>query len=289
MPSRLTMLAILAFWLAATGWFAARDIAPHWRAGDPPPYTIELADEAMRNLLPVRWTLSRNGKPLGVVRTHLRYSAADDNYELSAEAPEIVLLDIVLLKVVASNFRDVVCVSRDGELRATHTYVQLRATGPLNGTFTASLDAVVARNQLLRRCTLVSPGIGEFSPTLEPIAQVHGSILNPLHPVPRITGLRLGQRWRQPLVAPHGDILRAALAQLPGGDKAAALAEQGPKSLDAEVREGTMPWNSQTHDCFVIEFRGDEFLARVWVDKADGLVLRQEADSHGETMRLERE
>lgn len=291
MPPRPLVVAVVLFWLAAAGWFAARDLAPLWRTGGPPPYTIELADEATNKPLPVQWALSRNGQPLGRATTKTTYRNADDTFELSLTAPELTLLDAGVLKVVAEKFADAIRVTREGELRAMHTEATLKATSALFGKFTgrATLDAEVEGDQLVRRCRLESPGLGEFAPKLEPVERVRGRVLNPLHPVPRVHGLRLGQRWTQPLVAPHGDILRAALAQLPGGDKAAALVEQGPKTLDAVVREGTMPWGRQERDCFVIEFRGEEFVARVWVDKADGQVLRQEAESHGEVVRLERE
>lgn len=291
MPPRLAVVAIVLLWLAAAGWFAVRDLAPLWRAGGPPPYTIELADEATHKPLPVLWVLTRNGQPLGRATTKTTYSDADDTFELSLTAAELVLLDAGVMKVVAEKFTDAIRVTREGELRAMHTETALKATSALFGKFTgqATLDAEVQGDQLVRHCRLESKGIGTFEPKLEPVERVRGSVLNPLHPVPRIHGLRLGQRWTQPLVAPHGDILRAALAQVPGGDKAAVLAEQGPKTLDAVVLEGTMPWARQERACFVIEFRGEEFVARVWVDQTDGQVLRQEAESHGEVVRLERE
>ena len=46
MPSRPVTLTIIAFWLLTTAWFVAADIVPTRHTGDPPPYTIELADEA---------------------------------------------------------------------------------------------------------------------------------------------------------------------------------------------------------------------------------------------------
>ena len=62
MPSRLFILVIVSFWLATTGWFVAREVAPRWRSGDAPPYAIELADEALKSPVPIKWRLVWNGR-----------------------------------------------------------------------------------------------------------------------------------------------------------------------------------------------------------------------------------
>src|SRR5207253_2067046 len=48
MPPRWMTWAIVAFWLATTTWLVVREVAPRWRAGEPPPYTIDLTDEVSR-------------------------------------------------------------------------------------------------------------------------------------------------------------------------------------------------------------------------------------------------
>ena len=49
MPARPLLLAILFFWVATTGWLFYKELWPHLRSGQPPPYTIDLADEARRD------------------------------------------------------------------------------------------------------------------------------------------------------------------------------------------------------------------------------------------------
>jgi hypothetical protein len=297
MPSRPLLLAIVAFWLATAVWFFDRDVWPYIRPDAAPPYTIELADEASRQSVPVRWVLSRNDEDIGIVKTHIQYSERDDTFELTAESSELVLLGTAVLAVKALKLKDQVRVNRDGELRATSFEVTLEArllgAAPIQGQVTIAAQA--RNDRLERRCRVELPGLGTFEPALEPVPLTSGSVLNPLHPVPRITGLRPGQHWRQPLVDPRGDILRALLKNLPGGEQASALASQKPQSLYAEVRAAPEPlrWEGGEHLCLVVEYRGDlrgeEFRARTWVRVADGNVLRQEFEAFGEVLVLKRE
>jgi hypothetical protein len=297
MPSRLVTLAIVAFWLGTVVWFFDHDIWPYIRPGTAPPYTIELADEALPGrMVPVGWVCLRNGEKVGTVRTTLRYLEAEDGFELTASSSELVLLRTPVIRVVALDLSDRVQVNRDGELRslASDVRVSIRVIGQdMSGR--VSIGAEVRNDRLERRCRIEVPGLGIYEPALPPVPPTRGTVLNPLHPVPRITGLRPGQHWRQPLVDPRSDILRALTANLPGGDQASALAAPGPQSLVAEVRPEpeVLAWEGGEQPCLVIDYRGDlqgeEFKAHTWVRASDGLVLRQEVEAHGELLVMQRE
>src|SRR5205814_3102506 len=45
MPHRSIVAAIVLAWLFANGWLFYREVWPHWRSGDPPPYAIDLTEE----------------------------------------------------------------------------------------------------------------------------------------------------------------------------------------------------------------------------------------------------
>jgi hypothetical protein len=296
MPSRSVSLAILAFWLLAAGWFVVRDVRPFNRSGEPPPYVIALADEALPNNVPFRWTCTLHGKKIGTVSTALVYKASDDAFELQARSPKLTFLELPLsgngrITISANDYDDRVRVTRSGELRMMRTLVNLVIEG-VTPAISARLilSAAVRNGRLERQFRLESPQIGQFEPVLESVDPPHGSMLNPMHPVVRITGLRPGQNWRQPLIDPRTDILRAALSQwLPG--KAAPLPDP-PRELAARVlpEADLLEWPGESHWCFVIEYRdGEDYIARTWVRKTDGAVLRQEAGAHGETLVLQRE
>jgi hypothetical protein len=296
MPSRPLTLAIVVFWLATVGWFFARDVWPHWRPGDPPPYTIELADEALRQMVPVRWTFLRNGTKLGTIRTNLNYNESDDTFELSAFSKELKLAGLGFVEIQAEDYNDLIRVTRDGELRAMTTDVKLVVSG-LGPEFVghAHIEARMRRGRLERQFRLEAPILGTFAPELEPAPPIRGSVLNPTHPINRINGLRPGQHWRQPLNDPRSEIIKLALGRLMNGGPAGSLPETAPVALAAEVlpQPQDLEWEGVAHPCLVIEYRGDlqgdEITARTWVRQSDGLVLRQEVEAHGEKLVLQRE
>src|SRR5947209_2251291 len=122
MPSRLLILVIVSFWLATTGWFVAREVAPRWRSGDAPPYAIELADEALKNPVPIKWRLVWNGKDIGQVRTSMQYKDADNLFELNAISDRIDLPGP--FKVSARKVVNCLKVNHDGELRGVETNIE---------------------------------------------------------------------------------------------------------------------------------------------------------------------
>src|SRR5262249_55387308 len=127
-----------------------------------------------------------------------------------------------------------------------------------------------------------------------------GVLLDPLHPPNRLDALRPGQHWRMPVV--HSlvfleslslaleeysanrpqDLLRMVLARVAG------IGDAVPE-LDAEVLAETerlplakdappLPGNKLPPECLVIEARGEDTHARIWVQRSEGpkkgLVLR---------------
>lgn len=303
MPSRFFALAIVVFWLAVTGWFVARDIAPQWQSDTAPPFSIELADEAVRQVVPVRWRILRDDVEIGQLRTTLRPVEAGDEYELTAQCNELTAMDANLpligpARVIIRNFDDRWRVSREGELLGMKTSLNLFArvgNGPAV-TADAELGADAIHGKWRRWFRLRSPGLGEFAPELEPGEVIRGSVLSPLHPLHRLTGLRPSQRWRQPLVSPHEEIVRAALARLPGAESTSrAIDRHSIRWLDAQVRPTVemLEWSGGDAECLVIDYHGDwhgdDFRAQTWVRRSDGLVLRQAAESTGQRLALQRE
>src|SRR5258707_903491 len=57
----------------------------------------------------------------------------------------------------------------------------------------------------------LGPFGGKVDVKLDPIEAPTRSILNPMHPVPKITGLRPGRRWQMPVLNPLGDVVQPAI------------------------------------------------------------------------------
>jgi len=119
----------------------------------------------------------------------------------------------------------------------------------------------------------------QFKPV--PVART-GSVLNPLHPVNRIKGLRPGQTWRMPLLDPVAKA-QGALEHLLGKNDA--------PFLNARVlpQPQMLPDHPSPIPCLVIEYDDEETRPRTWVQVGSGLVLRQEASQLGRRMILQRD
>lgn len=292
MPSRLISLGIVVFWLATSAWLFQRELWPRLKPNEPPPYTIDLVDEARDHAAPIRWTVYRDGQKIGKASTSVSYNEQDDTFNLhnTMEHMELYRSRLMRTSIVLTKAHSVYRVTRQGELRGIEVDlaggVLLPALEPFN--FKAHVEGQVAGGRL------TPTGYVEWLKErkdiqAEPVAvSAYGSVLNPLHPVNRIRGLRPGQTWRMPLVDPLGDVMAATAAEalamkLPG------LAG-GPRYLTAVVSEPqSFTWGNVVVSCLIIEYQGDgDVTARTWVRESDGLVLRQEA-RQGELLVLQRD
>jgi hypothetical protein len=307
MPPRLLSLLIVAFWTATIGWLFYLDVWPQLRPGGPPPFSIDLADEATQ-AVNHRWTITRREpkgeeKLLGYLETWMTYRGEDDSFELHSKVKRLDLVSADFLGVEVADLNTSYRVTRDGRLISARTGVDL-AVKLRPGDLTlykmqAEVEGDVRDGELFAVCRFESGG-EQFEERLPPVAAPHGNVLNPLQPVNRLRGLRPGQHWQLPLVDPLADAMRAGVRTLltrkvsgEVGRFAQTMldrAPHGPRVLVAEVGDEPVmcEYNNGRHPCWLIEYRGDELAARTWVRVEDGLVLRQEATQQDETLALHR-
>jgi hypothetical protein len=300
MPARPWVLAIVIFWVVTTGWLFYRDFWPSLRPGEPPPYTIDLVDEARR--VPISWTVYRgeesNEQKVGSASTSVQYHPEDDTFDLygSLLYPKPVPGVERLMLIMESVYR----VTRDGELkhvRANMTVViralkdEIRVRGQIEGP--------VRDGRFVPEGHIAFPG-GEQPLVIEPVSvEGRGNVLNPQHPLNRILDLRPGQHWRVPLFDPvalalsrasagaNADpVVELVVAALAGSNRTAA----GFRVLEARVvpQPQTLDWFGRDETCLVIEYQGQDTKARTWVRESDGLVLQQEATVLGDRLVLKR-
>lgn len=289
MPSRAVCWIIVIFWLATMGWFIRREILPQYFSDAPPPFVIDFSDEAVRTPLPVRWLLTRNGQRMASAQTAIQYHEADDTFTLSSTIWKFELLKLPDLTVVVEPFKSIYHVTRNGELRGIENNVELMAN---DNRIRVYIAADVKNGLAQPYCKVESPW-GNLEPRLDPMPVGSGGALNPMHPVHRVLGLRLGQRWRLPMLDPLSDVQRVAIEAIAHGYVSNLL----PKLPTTEAREliaevtgpRTLEWMGAEHECFVIEYRAESLAGRTWVRIKDGLVLRQEAIRGGEELVMDRE
>jgi hypothetical protein len=279
--------------MSMTAWLFYRDLWPSLRPGDPPPYFIDLADEARRQALRTRWFIYRGEKRIGQALTWVNYQQETDTFELHSEIPRLELGG--LPRIDARGMEGMYRVTREGELREVTAELSLDVPGLslLVGGDTVvkvKIGGKVADGIFTPIGSLIWNGRHESLP-LEPVpVSGRGNILDPLHPVGRIQGLRPGQHWRAPVVDPLSDSLRA-MAQRNPVLQPFVKQDTGIRSLRAEVlpEVHTLFWQDEEVLCLVMEYSDRDFTAQVWVRESDGMVLRQIASVAGEKLVLERD
>lgn len=298
MPSRAVSILILTFWLSTLGWFVHRELWPSLFPSDAPPFVIELGDEvtaqftgpnARRDVL---WEVNRNGEMIGFAETRLRYFREDNTFEMESRVTNLKVKGFVQIEV--PEFVNSYRVNRQGELRGLRMTgnVKLAVLG-LSVTGTVEFNGEVREGKLYREGQLNLPGLGVVRPRFPVIEAPRGSVLNPMHPVPKVK-VRPGHRWRMPVMDPLSDavepVLQAIMEQVQPGQllDLKKLLPARSQFLDAEVlnERVELEYNREKFRCIVIEFRGDGRTARTYVRESDGAVLRQEAFTQGERIAL---
>jgi hypothetical protein len=287
MPGRYTILTILAFWLSTTGWLFYRDLRLRLLAGEPPPYTIDLADEA--EMSTIRWSVFKEDqtKPTGYATSKVRYNEADDTFEI---AGELKLWSSGVMQGNADVILDgMYAVTREGKLRSIDANVRVtREVLPLRPPVEGHgrISGAVKDRQFSPHLSVDVGGLPLIERDLPPVqVSDRGNVLNPFQPINRLGGLRKGQHWRMPMVHPLTDAVSAAVSSLLKQDLAAVSA------LDAEVLPDThvLEWGHSLVLCLVVECTGEDIRVRTWVRESDGSVLRQEVEQHGEKLALQRD
>jgi hypothetical protein len=273
MPPRLTSLAIIAFWTTMTGWLLYREVLPRFRAGEPPPYSIDLTEEVGQNM--VSWNISQKGEPVGVGYSQVA-RLPDRTFELRSQfrfntaALKLPGLAGLERKIQLKKVTGIFHVNELGRLLGLSSSIYLGDPPHLAGAqpdFEIEVKGKVKEDVLEPKVYFC----GEEIPHLDlgkVRVPVRGSILNPMHLLNRVPGLRAGQHWRLPLLDP----LAGQFAFIP---KSLSLPE-----LEASVEPAEITWGDTAVGCYRISYRKpgeDEVQARTFVRRQDGLVLRQEA------------
>lgn len=297
MPPRFVIALIVGFWLLATGWLVYREWWPWLQPDSPPPFTVELADEAAP--LIANWTIWRDDQRLCTSVTKMT-SQKDDSFELESTIENLeVEMDAFIHKVQIkiTKLRTVQKVARDGKLLAVDSKLQIHLAAVGQKFDMKAHIYGVARNGQLHAHSKIESLFGSADNDLDPIPLESGTAFNPLQPLAKLR-VRPGQRWKISTVDPLEEAFYASLQQMLSQSKVAAKAGgnlrktmAAPKMLLAEVlsEPRDLVHEGQTISCYLIEYRGEELTGQTWVQVSDGKVLRQEVTWQGKKMMLLRD
>jgi len=292
MPPRWFCVIIVAFWLTTSAAFFWHEYWPYLEPGAPPPFAINLMDEAS-GAIPVRWNVTRNGEPTYLTAvTNVRHDPKTNEFTLSAqfnhEPGKPQPAQSLSIDFLESEY----LVNSEGQLLGLKATVAGAFQFSLDGKKTtklgsgrAVLEGIITNGQFAGTYDITLDKDGETyhkEGKLPPVTvSSQGSVLMPLHPVNHVRGLRLGQSWHMPVVDPLGDALAALL---PGSQPATTTV-----FAKVEPQTRTLQSGKQEIECYVIEYQSDDLNGRTWVRVSDGLVMRQEATLSGDTWVLQRQ
>jgi hypothetical protein len=290
MPPRWVSAVIIAGWIASVVWLFRLEIWPSLEPGAPPPFTIDLVDEAQTTTnQAIRWGVTQNGHDTFLVaRTSVEHRAKENDFTLRADftspesrdRPPAADAQKITIRRMSSAYR----VTPEGQLLDLEVAMGFFYK-PTKLDCDMRVSGAVRNGQFVPRYEITSPYPLSFS--LPPVAvSSQGSVVMPLHPVNKIGGLKPGQQWRVPVFDPVSD----SMASMTGGAGEVRF-------LRAKVRPQTetLHWNNADTPCLVIDYqeenerREDKMTAETWVRAADGLVIKQIADISGTRWEMTRE
>jgi hypothetical protein len=276
MPPRILTWTIVVFWLAMTGWMFEREVLPRLIPGGPAPFTVDLARET-RDW--VEWDVFFNGRTVGSAWTRVEATRTEpghqQEYKISTNIHfkdfkyEPPLLKIVIQLTHVNNSQTVHANGQLLEMRG-ELAGDIEALGSRLGGW-VRWQGIVSDGAFQPHWTVQVKGLGrqELDTDAVHIPNQY-STLNTLQPWTRLYNLTPGQRWRivqfDPLV-----------------QSVSAMAHITPKTdyLDAGVLQDTdeILWDGKLRQCLVIEYHGENEVAKTFVRESDGLVLRQEVET----------
>jgi hypothetical protein len=223
----------------------------------------------------VEWQVIQKGQPIGTGKTKIN-PVKGRAFELSAKFAFKRLN--VLLELQDVNIGAKYHVTEDGQLVSSaaklSTRIEFLGIQKLELEFNGKVKGRLFHPQLKLAIDGASMDVDVLEPF--PIAE-NTSVLNPMHLVHRISGLRDGQRWPIPLMDP----LRAVpkLKDLASGKVAVV------DHVIATVTTDNLAWpnDDAVVPCFKIEYAkpDDRPIAATWVRRADDAVLQQWASYEG--------
>jgi hypothetical protein len=260
--------AIIVFWLGMTGWLAYQQYSLRQRAGEPPPFTIDLTDEVGAN--EISWNVMIDGKKQGQAYSSVKFRRKDHTFAFKSwlRANDIQLAK--LLPKAESLYR----VNDNGELTEFEITLVLEQSADQKVLFGAVVNGKVDKGAIQPKVWVIALGAKVDSGISLREIKVAKQFLNPMHLLNKVSGLHEGQEWPIQLM----EIAGFSTMSLP--------------IVMAKVSGETLSWDGRDVSCYLIEYRElrkQKVHARTWVRQRDGVVLQQQAEYMGRELLFQRE
>src|SRR5262249_31579387 len=84
MPPRWVSAAVVAAWVASAAWLFRQELWPSLEPDAPPPFTIDLVEEAQTDKVPIRWRVTRDDVVVLTARTSVYHRPQENDFTLRA-------------------------------------------------------------------------------------------------------------------------------------------------------------------------------------------------------------
>ncbi|MSU80301.1 MAG: hypothetical protein EXS16_19690 [Gemmataceae bacterium] len=259
MPPRPVTGVIIAFWLAMTGWLIQREVVPMLLADVSSVYTVDLTDQIQLSAAAFEtpWVVLRDGKRVGMGKSKVIAHADDNTYEFRS------IFHFDQLSIGPLRVR-----SMENTYRVTDESRLLEVSARITAEPGLTFDFVgkVTRRKIQPTLRINGEELKMFRLNEIDLSRSE-KVVNPLHLLNRLRGLRTKQTWTIPLLDPLRNAMEGA-------------ANMTIPELIAIVEDDTLTWENNEVACHKIEYRKrgkEDVVARTWVRKTDGLVLQQDA------------
>ncbi|MGF1578209.1 MAG: hypothetical protein ACFCD0_02475 [Gemmataceae bacterium] len=279
MPSRLTTIGIVIFWLATTSWLMYRELAPRWNSGNPPKFALDMTDEVKKRIT-VLWEVSQNDEKVGTASTTI-LRRGKGMFELEfrmtfrANVNPTASLGRGLLALSKCNQK--LLITRNGEIRQ---FSHLLAGDFASAKWQIKTWGTVSDNRRVDPKYEIS---GPFQKKIqgEPFTLDPGEdVLTIWFPANRVLGLYEGRQWSVPPHALNKGLVNGLLK------KVLPIPPPASPELIARVYQDSLKWQGEEVACWRINLTKPKQMGlneidrevnfNYWVRRKDGLILRQE-------------
>ncbi len=280
MENRWLNSVVVLFWMATMTWLVVAKVLPPLRRGEPPNYR-SMYTESPREIPPVAWEMSLEGKPLGWAVSqliHIQTGVTEVRGRIHFERIPWEELSPAWMRFLirsADSIKDLqMDVDNRMQIDSLGHMTEFRSTLRVPGV----RDAITIRGEVnATRLTITVEGDPLYK--MSTYLPADALVSDELSPQTRLIGLRVDQEWTVPVFSP----LR------PSNDPI--------EILNAKVENrAPMVWGDETVSTYHVVYRSDsgsalsstrEPRASLWVDE-NGNVLKQESTVLGSKLVFSR-
>lgn len=269
MPNRWVAGLIVLFWLIMTAAVVRRDILPRLGYGELD-YRTVLSARAVEE--PVQWSILLSERRIGAATTFIR-PQPDGSYDFVSRGS----LSAALLGENVENPADILLFRSEFVVSPLGRLDHFEASIAMEGS---SLRVVVKGTVEEDKLRLETRGLAFLEKDAVLSIDPESLLVDPLGPLDRLPGLRVGKSWTTRVVNPLSALI-SPRAFFSSSRPSVEVVHHRVVGFDS------LSWGGRPRRCYLVEHRHGSVVGKTWARVEDGKVLRQEVPVGGWILALE--